>query len=66
MDLVKSNETGYLGNMLNFPMSTKEKVVVQILVTKFHIVHVTDSILEIGLNPIMRDLVINRPVSKKK
>jgi hypothetical protein len=66
MDPVKSNETGYSGNMLNFPASTKEKVVAQILATKFHTVPVTDSRLEIRLNPIMRDLVINRPAAKKK
>ena len=66
MDPVKSNEIIYSGNMLNFPVSTKEKVVVQILMTKFHIVPVTDSRLEIRLNPIMRDLVINRPAAKKK
>ena len=66
MDPVKSNETSYLGNMLNFPMSTKEKVVTQILETKFHIVLITDSRLEIRLNPIMRDLVINRPTAKNK
>jgi hypothetical protein len=66
MDPIKSNETGYSCNMLNFPASMKEKVVAQILVTKFHIVPVTDSRLEIRLNPIMRDLVINRPTAKKK
>jgi hypothetical protein len=66
MDPVKSNETGYSGNMLNFPASTKEKVVAQILVTKFHTVPIIDSRLEIRLNPIMRDLVINKPIAKKK
>jgi hypothetical protein len=66
MHPVKSNETGYLGNMLNFPTSTKEKVVTQILVTKFHTVPITDLGLEIRLNPIMRDLVIKRPAAKKK
>jgi hypothetical protein len=66
MDLVKSYETGYSGNMLNFPASMKEKVVTQILATKFHTVPVTDSILEIRLNPIMRDLVINKLAAKKK
>ena len=44
----------------------KEKVVTQILVTNFHIEPVIDSILEVRLNPIMRDLVINRPAAKKK
>jgi hypothetical protein len=66
MDPVKSNETGYSGNMQNFPTSMKEKVVAQILATKFHTVPVTDSGLEIRLNPIKRDLVINRPATKKK
>ena len=66
MDPAKSSETGYSGNMLNFSVSTKEKVVTQILATKFHTVPITDSRLEVKLNPIMRDLVINRPVAKKK
>ena len=66
MDPVKSNETSYSGNMLNFPASMKEKVVSQRLATKFHIVPVSDSRLERRLNPIMRDLVINRPAMKKK
>ena len=65
MDPVKYNETGYSRNMLNFPASTKEKVVAQILATKFHTVPVTDSRLEIRLNQIMRDLVINKPAAKK-
>jgi len=66
MDPVKSNETGYSGNMLNFPVSMKEKVVAQILVTKFHTVPITNSGLEIRMNPIMRDMVINRLAAKKK
>jgi len=66
MDPVKSNETSYSGNMLTFLVNTKEKVVAQILAIKFHIVPVTDYRLEIGLNPIMRDLVTNRPAATKK
>jgi hypothetical protein len=66
MDKAISNETGYSGNMEDFPTSKKEKVIAQILVTKFHTEPVTDSKLEVRLNPLMKDLVINRRTVKKK
>jgi hypothetical protein len=66
MDKAKSSETGYSGNMLDFPANKEERVVAHILATKFHTEPATDSTLEARLNPIMKDLVINRPAAKKK
>jgi hypothetical protein len=66
MDKDKSSETGYLGNMLDFPANKKERVLAHILVTKFHTEPTIDSQLEVRLNPTMKDLVINRPATKKK
>jgi hypothetical protein len=66
MDKSISSETSYSGNMVDFPTSKKERVIVQILATKFHTEPATDSKLEVRLNPIMKDLVINRQVVKKK
>jgi hypothetical protein len=43
MDKAKSSETGYSGNMLDFPANKEERVVVHILVTKFHTEPATDS-----------------------
>lgn len=66
MDKAISSETGYSGNMLDFPANKKEKVIVQILATKFHTEPAANSELEVKLNPIMRDLAINRRVVKNK
>ena len=66
MDQAISSETGHSSNMADLPTSKKERVIVLILTTKFHTEPATDSKLEVGLNPIMRDLVINRRVVKKK
>ena len=66
MDKAISSETGYSGNMVDFPASKKEKVIVHIIETKFHTEPAIDSKLEVRLNPIMKDLVINRRVVKKK
>jgi hypothetical protein len=41
-------------------------VLAHLLETKFHIEPVIDSWLEFRLNPILKDLVINMPASKKK
>jgi hypothetical protein len=57
MDKAKSNETGYLGNMLDFLVNKEERVLAHILATKFHTKPVIDSQLEVRLNPIMKDLV---------
>jgi hypothetical protein len=66
MDKVISSETGHSGNMADLPTSKKERVIARILVTKFHTKPSTDSELEVRLNPIMRDLFINRRAIKKK
>jgi hypothetical protein len=60
MDKAKSSETGYSGNMLDFPVNKEERVLVHILETKFHTEPTIDSWLEVRLNPTMKDLVINR------
>jgi hypothetical protein len=66
MDKAISSETGSSGNMVDFPTSKKERIIAHILATKFHTEPATDSKLEARLNPTMRDLIINRPVVKKK
>jgi hypothetical protein len=66
MDKAISSETGYSGNMVDLPTSKEERVIAHIIATKFHTEPATDSKLEVRLNPIMRDLVINRGVVKKK
>jgi hypothetical protein len=66
MDKAKSSETGYSGNMLDFPANKEERVLAHILATKFHTEPAIDSQLEVRLNPTMKDLVINRPAAKKK
>jgi hypothetical protein len=66
MDKAKSSETGYSGNMLDFPANKEERVLVHILATKFHTETTIDSWLEVRMNPTMKDLVINRPAAKKK
>ena len=66
MDKYKTSETGYSGNMLDFPANKEERVVTHILVTKFRTEPATDSTLEARLNLVMKDLVINRPAAKKK
>jgi hypothetical protein len=66
MDKDISNKTGHSGNMADLPASKKERVIARILATKFHTEPTTDSTLEVRLNPIMRDLVINRRAIKKK
>ena len=65
-DKAKSSETGYLSNMLGFSANKEERVVAHLLSTKFHVESVIDSRLEVKLNPIIKDLVINTPVAKKK
>jgi hypothetical protein len=66
MDKAKSSETGYSRNMLGFLANKEERVIAHILATKFHTKPVIDSRLEVRLNPTIKDLVINRPTSKKK
>jgi hypothetical protein len=66
MDKAKSSETGYLSNMLGFPVNKEERVLAHILATKFHTEPIIDSRLEVKMNPTIKDLVINRPVAKNK
>jgi hypothetical protein len=66
MDQATSSETGYSGNVASLPTSSKEWEIARILATKFHTEPVIDSGLEVRLNPIMKDLVINRRAVKKK
>jgi hypothetical protein len=66
MEKAKSSEIGYSSNMLGFPANKEERVLTHLLATKFHIEPVIYSLLEVRLNPIIKDLVINRPAAKKK
>jgi hypothetical protein len=66
MDKSKSSETGYSSNMLGFPANKEERVLAHLLATKFHTEPVIDSRLEVRLNPTIKDLVINKPSTKKK
>jgi hypothetical protein len=66
MDKAKSSETSYSSNRLDFPANKEERVLAHILANKFHTEPTIDSRLEVKLNPTMKDLVINRPVAKKK
>jgi hypothetical protein len=66
MDKAKSSETGYSGNMLEIFANKEERVLIHILVTKFHKDPTIDSQLEVRPNPTMKDLVINRLAAKKK
>jgi len=66
MEQATSNETGYSGNMAGLSMRSKEWANAHILATKFHTEPIIDSRLEVRLNPIMKDLVINRQAVKKK
>jgi hypothetical protein len=66
MDQAISGETDHSGNMEDLPTSRKEREIARILETKFHTEPATESGLEVKLNPIMRDLIINRRVVKKK
>jgi hypothetical protein len=60
-DQVAFNEPGFSTNMTNSSTKKKEKLVAQILATKFHTKPVDEpwSGGEIKLNPIMKDLIIN-------
>ena len=66
MDKATSNETGASGNMVDFPSSKEERIITQIIVTKFHTEPATDSKMETRLNLVRRDMIINRPTIKKK
>jgi hypothetical protein len=50
----------------DLPTSSKEWAIACILATNFHTEPVIDSRFEVGINPILKDLVINRRVVKTK
>ena len=66
MDQATSSENGYSGNVASLLMSSKEWAIACVLATKFHTEPVIDSRLEVRINPILKDMVINRRVVKKK
>jgi hypothetical protein len=64
-DMNKANqtisiETRFSTNMASLSMSKEEKLIAQILTTKFHTDPVTEPELEVRLNPVIRDLIINK------
>jgi hypothetical protein len=63
-DMDKANqtisiETRFSTNMESLSMSKEERLIAQILATKFHTDPATEPESEVRLNPIMRDLIIN-------
>ena len=61
-----SSQIGHSSNMVGLSTSKKEREIAHILATKFHTKPSIDPELEDMLNPIMRDLIINRLAVKKK
>ena len=61
-----SSQTDHSSNMASLSTSKKEKEIARILATKFHMEPAIDPGLEDRLNPIMKDLIINRPAMKNK
>jgi hypothetical protein len=59
-----SSEIGFSTNMASLSMSKKEKLIAQILATKFHTDPMTEPESGVRLNPVMRDLIINGHVDK--
>jgi hypothetical protein len=55
-----SSKTGFSTNMASLSMSKKERLIAQILATKFHTDPATEPESGVRLNPVMRDLIINR------
>jgi hypothetical protein len=55
-----SGETGFSGNVAGSSTRKKEREISRILATKFHMEPTKDPELEVRINPIMRDLIINR------
>jgi hypothetical protein len=54
-----SSTTGFSTNMSSLSMSKRERLVAQILATKFHTEPATEPESGVRLNPVMRDLIIN-------
>jgi hypothetical protein len=65
-DQVVPNELGFSTNITNSSLKNKEKLVAQMLETKFHTKYneETETNKEFRLNPIMKDLIINRYADK--
>jgi hypothetical protein len=61
-----SSQTGHSSNMAGLSTGKMEREIARILATKFHMEPAIDPGLEVRLNPIMKDLIINRPAVKKK
>jgi hypothetical protein len=61
VDQAAPSEPGFSTNMVNSSVNKKERLVAQILATKFHTDPATEpeADKEIRLNPIIRDLIIN-------
>jgi hypothetical protein len=59
-----SSKTEFSTNMASLSMSKKERMIAQILATKFHIDPATEPESGVRLNHVMRDLIINRHVDK--
>ena len=64
MDKATSIETGSSGNKVDLPMGKEDKIIMHILASKFHTEIATDSKMKFRMNPIMRDLVVNKGVVK--
>jgi hypothetical protein len=54
-----SSETRFSNNMASLSTSKEERLIAQILATKFHTDPATEPESEVRLNPVMRDLIIN-------
>jgi hypothetical protein len=61
-----SSQTGHSSNMVGLSIGNMEREIAGILATKFHTEPHIEPGLEFRLNPIMKDLIINRPTVKKK
>ena len=61
-----SSQTSHSSNMGGLSTGKMEREIARILATKFHMELAIDPVLEVRINPIMKDLIINRPAVKKK
>jgi hypothetical protein len=61
-----SSQTSHSSNMVGLSTGKMEREIACILATKFHMEPTIDPILEVRLNPIMKDLIINRLAMKRK
>jgi hypothetical protein len=61
---IVSSTIGFSTNMSSLSINKGERLVAQILATKFHTKPVTEPGSGIILNPVMRDLIINKHMEK--